>query len=118
MTQQSDDAERAIDRDALAAWASADATDVTMKSTIFSLKNNSLGLFWTDLGAVWRQFDAHSIFYDETLTRFDVASGGYGADGATAPDAANAYQPFLSHKVAVQLLLGVLVYLEKEDGGA
>ena len=65
--------------------------------------------------ATCADFDAHSIYYNESLARADLASGGYG--GEPPPREENAYQPFLSRKVAAGLCVQVLHYMEKEGGG-
>jgi hypothetical protein len=79
INQQSVSAERIIDRDALASWASSGAPDPYPPHF---------------------PFDAHAIYYDEEDAEH------YGGDGPPLEE--NAYQPFLSHGVAIRLVLGVL----------
>ena len=87
VNQQSPDAERVIDRDALAKWAAATAEATTGQEG---------GGGGGGSGAV---FDAHSIYYD------DERACDFAQLTVSKPNEANKYQPFLSPRVAMEILL-------------
>ena len=99
VNQQSPDAERVIDRDALAKWAAA-----TAEATTGQQGGGGGG------GGGAAVFDAHSIYYD------DERAGDFANLTVSKPNEANEFQPFLSPRVAMEIL--ILLFLGGGgDGG-